>query len=371
MNCYIVSIKYSPGLFKEFTTMGRKMEERGFSVRYLISKEYKWMVEGGKYDIVYVSSSKNIREMLIECVCYFFGMRRKLKNAFKNYSPDYVCVYNPHPLNASLLKVAKRIKSDGIRAVYLHEPGKPKTASYGFKGNLFFRIVDYCQKKAVLMTTDIILPSPFAIERFKEYFPDYSQRTHYAPILLSDNRVEYNQKRKYFTMIGRFNFSKRLDKFIELINYSAGKQNYEFQIVTASNIDSYISEISPQARKKVHIVKHDRITDKQISIALSQSIAVFCIHSNVTQSGVVPIAFMNSTPVIAHANRGFTQFLTHKENGWIISEDLTTTNMIKAVQAVKNNFAKLSANARQSYIDIFSENNWSKHYSWISDRLNQ
>ena len=82
----------------------------------------------------------------------------------------------------------------------------------------------------------------------------------------------------------------------------------------------------------------------------------------------MPIAFMNSTPVIARASKGFTQFLTHKKNGWIIKEDFTTEDMLAAMQGVKDNFSELSANARQSYTEIFSENNWDKYYDWISKR---
>jgi glycosyltransferase involved in cell wall biosynthesis len=362
MNCYIVSIKYAPGLFKEFTTMGKKLEEQGFSVKYLISKEYEWMVENNGFDIIYISSSKNMFGILIETACYYFGMRRKLKNVFKESFPDFTCVYNPHPLNAALLKLAKRIKSDGIRTIYLHEPGKPKNASYGFKGNLFFRIVDFCQKKAVSMTTDVILPSPFAVQRFRQFFPDYSRRIHYAPILLSDSSVKTNQKRKYFTIIGRFNFSKQLDEFIELINYAAGRQNYEFQIVTASNIDSYISKLSHQARQKVHIVRQSRITDKQISTALSQSVAVFCIHSNVTQSGVVPVAFMNSTPVIARSSPGLTQFVKHNINGWVVNDNFSICDLLWAMNSVKENFDRLSKNSRNSYLELFDKKNWGKYY---------
>jgi glycosyltransferase involved in cell wall biosynthesis len=371
MNCYIASIKYAPGLFKEFTTMGKKLEEQGFSVKYLISKEYQWMVENDGFGVIYISSSKNMLGILLETVCYYFGMRRKLKNIFNGSLPDFICFYNPHPLNAALLKLSKKIKSDGIRAIYLHEPGKPRSASYGFIGNLFFRIVDFCQKRTVPMTTDIILPSPFAVQRFRQFFPDYSRKIHYAPILLSDNSIKSNQRRKYFTLIGRFNFSKRPDKFIEIINYSAERQNYEFQIVTASNIDSYISKICHRARQKVRLVRQNRITDKQISNALSQSKAVFCIHSNITQSGVIPVAFMNSAPVIAMSSPGLTQFVKHKFNGYVLQDGFSCDDAIKAMNFICDNFETLSGNAYRSYIDIFDEQNWDKYYSWIPKAMNK
>lgn len=45
-------------------------------------------------------------------------------------------------------------------------------------------------------------------------------------------------------------------------------------------------------------------------------------------------------------------------------------DVIKAMKFVRDNFAALSANALQSYVDCFSEQNWVKYYSWISRVLN-
>jgi len=85
----------------------------------------------------------------------------------------------------------------------------------------------------------------------------------------------------------------------------------------------------------------------------------------VTQSGVVPFAFMNSTPVIVRPDPGFTQFVRHKYNGWVLPDNFSCEDVIQAMNFIRNDFDNLSANARQTYLDLFAEKNWEKYYTWL------
>lgn len=368
--CYIVSCKYAPGLFKEFHLLGRNLLSRGYKVKYLLSESYKWMLENAELDKTYISSSKNLTEIAIETFFYPFMARRVCARLFKKEKPAFICFYNAHPLNPAIAKLAKHSCPDGVRTVFLHEPGKTDKSCYKKMGRLFFNIVELIQKLTIGYTTDVILPSPNAMQLFEIFFPGYKGRCHYAPILIPDTFGARSGKRKYFSMVGRFNFSKKLDSFIEAANYAARKNiDLEFQIVTSSNIDHSLDLLTPQARSKMHIINKKNISDQDISNALGESFAVLCLHKMVTQSGVVPVAFMNSTPVIALAEPGFTQFITHEKNGWIVPEDFSTKDILKAMHTIKDNFAEFSTSARQSYLDIFSQTNWSKHYNWVIDKL--
>jgi glycosyltransferase involved in cell wall biosynthesis len=370
--CYFVSLKYAPGLWKEFHLLGNKLREYGLPVKYLISKEYKWMTEGSDSDVICVSSSKNPKQILADTLRYPVGIGRLCARAFRSAPPAFICIYNPHPLNFAIFRLARRFAPGGVRAVYLHEPAKPAKKAYGLKGRFFFEIVELSQKLAHAQSTDVILPSPVAVELFRKYFPDYPGATHYAPLLIPDLSGRRTKKRRYFTMAGRFNFSKRLDAFIGAANYAAERgEDLQFQIVTASPIDEYVQQLTPKARSKMRIINPSKLSDAEISAAVAESFAVLCLHPMVTQSGVLTVAFMNSTPVIARSSPGFIQFIDHKSNGWILADNFSSPDLVEAMISVKNRFNILSANARQTYLDLFAAKNWSKSYAWLLELLKE
>jgi len=368
--CYIVSCKYAPGLFKEFHLLGRNLSSHGFRVKYLLSDGYKWMLENIEFDKTYISSSKNITEIAKEFLLYPFTLKHVCTRQFKKEKPAFICFYNAHPLNPAIAKLAKHTYPEGVRSVFLHEPGKSDKSCYNKKGRLFFKIVELIQKLTISYTTDVILPSPNAMELFKVFFPNYKGKSHFAPLLIPDNTDRKMRNRKYFSMVGRFNFSKKLDSFIEAANYAAQNNiDLDFQIVTSSCINESLNLLTDEARSKIRIINKDNISDQDISNALRESFAVVCLHRMVTQSGVTPVAFMNSTPVIALDEPGFSQFITHHKNGYLLPSEYTTGELVDAMKSVKDAYPTLSKEARSSYLKRFAENNWEKHYTWLLDKL--
>lgn len=369
--CYIVSCKYAPGLFKEFHLLGRNLSSHGYKVKYLLSDGYKWMLENIELDITYISSSKNIAEIAKEFFLYPFTKRQVCSRLFKEDNPAFICFYNAHPLNPAIAKLAKHTCPEGVRSIFLHEPGKSDKSCYKKTGRLLFNIVELIQKLTIGYTTDVILPSPNATDLFNIFFPDYKGTSHYAPLLVPDNTESKTKDRKYFSMVGRFNFSKKLDSFIEAANYATQNNiDLNFQIVTSSCIDESLKSLTLQARSRMRIINKRNISDQDISNALGESFAVLCLHKMVTQSGVTPVAFMNSTPVIALAEPGFVQFISHKENGWLLPSNYTVCQLVEAMKSVKDSYITLSENARSSYLQNFSEKNWEMHYSWLLNILN-
>lgn len=352
--------------------MGRKLKKHGIEVRYLLSKYYRWMHKEPLNETYFITKSSNWLTMLMDSIEFFLWRWIWLMFLFEKQRPDFLCIYNPHPVNFAVIKLAKLFSPNGVRAIYLHEPAAPYKKAYRFKARLFLAIVESCQKLALTNSSDVILPSPKAMELFEEYFPNYHGSKHYAPLLISDHLRKAERKRQYFSMIGRFNFFKRLDIFIDTINYVADKgEDFKFQIVTASDIEKYLHKLTSAGRSKTYIVRKKKLADEDIYNSLAGSIAVLSLQPVITQSGVVPVAFMQSTPVIALSDPGFTQFVRHRVNGWILPKDFSIEDIIEAMKSVRNNFETLSANARESYLEQFYEQNWDKHYSWLVKKMNK
>ncbi|HPS54274.1 MAG TPA: glycosyltransferase [Sedimentisphaerales bacterium] len=369
--CYIVSLKYAPGLWKEFTLLGENLRKHGFAVKYLLSKRYKNLKEDHS-DMIFVSDSQNVKAMLIDVLKYPIGSRRICAKAFREVPPVLVCCYNPHPLNFTVFKLAKQFAPKCIRLAHLHEPARPGKSRYGWKGRMFFEIVEYAQKLTLVNSTDVILHSPFALELFEQKYKNYSGRKHYSPLLIPDNRCKTKTNRRFFSMIGRFNFAKKPDMFIETINLAAQKgEDLEFQIVTASCIDNYLKKLTPEGRSKLHLIIKKNLSDEDISTAVSDSFAVISLQPLISQSGMMVVSFMNAAPIIARSIPGFAQFVKHQANGYLLEDNFSCQDLINAMKAVRKNFDAMSENARQSYLELFAEKNWDSYYSWLPEQLSK
>jgi glycosyltransferase involved in cell wall biosynthesis len=124
--------------------------------------------------------------------------------------------------------------------------------------------------------------------------------------------------------------------------------------------------IRPFVVRKVKIINKDTITNSEINEVIRESHAVFRLDKEVTQSGVLPLAYMNKTPIIARDIQGLTQHVKHKKNGYIVPLDCSVDDLVDAMEFIKDNFERMSENARKSYEEKWSGQNWDSYYSWLT-----
>lgn len=369
MQTFIVSLKYAPGLAKEFLLLGDHIESHGGEVSYVLSDGYKWLIREKKRTIHFVTTSKTTREMILDTLSFPFKALGELKRLFDDSPPEFLCLYNPHPLNYLVARVARQCYPSGIRTIYLHEPYKPDKSSFGRVGSLYFSLVEFLQTLSLKETTCMIVPSPHAQELFHLRYPTYHGPVYMAPILLSDRQLSVHQQRKYFSLVGTINRSRGLDMFIDLINYAAEKgETIRFKIMTRSHIGAELERLSQGGRALLDVVNKPQISDAEISETLSESFALFLPHKQLTQSGNVPVSFRVGTPIIARDLAGFSQHITHKENGFLLPLAPTLEQLLEAILYVREHFAFMSQNARHSFESVFSNKNWSLYYSWLLDQ---
>jgi glycosyltransferase involved in cell wall biosynthesis len=155
--------------------------------------------------------------------------------------------------------------------------------------------------------------------------------------------------------------------FLSLVNLvAARKGETSFKLVTRNDVTEDLLMLSDEGRTLLTLINKSRISDEEISDTVADSIALFLPHRQVTQSGNVPVAFRWGTPVIARDLPGFSQHVAHKETGYLVPREVTPSQLLTAVRYVKNNFFRLSQNARAFFEDTFSESNWEKYYGWLS-----
>jgi len=372
---YICSLKYSIGLTKEFFLMGSELQKSGWSVKYLLAQEYFCLLKEfpsiEKNQIHFITDSKNLKTLLIETI-FFLKFITKLKNILCFQKADFVCVYNPHPFNSTILKYSKKINSNVINSIYFHEPYKENKLRYGLLGGFFELVGEKISKFCLKYVTDLIFPSPYSKELYlKKYNKKYpSIKFHIAPLLLPTiENKSCNTQPTYLSLVGTINKDRSADEFFSFISYCSEHNltEYSFCIITKSNISKYLSPLSENEKSLLTVINKDKISDCEIEQVLTNSIATFLSHKSITQSGNVPVAFRSGTPIIARNLLGFSQHIFHKLNGYLVNEIITNEELLEAITYINANHEKLSNNAKESFESIFSEHNFSKYYSWLLD----
>lgn len=367
MKCvYIVSLKYAPGLKKEFVVFGENLRRSGCSVRYVLSRKYQ-NLEWNCQDMHFLTGSDSVAAVLADTVLVS-RIKKSTARLFQQWPPQFVLFYNPHPLNVYISKFTKHNFPNAKLAVYLHEPYKPDKKPYGKVKSAYFYVTELLQSICLEYTDYVILPSLLALRRFRKRHRAYRGQVHLAPILVPDRIPLSNKGRKYFSMVGGVNLATGHQQFARLVKHVATKEvGYPLLLVTSSDLPVYLKQISKKASSVLRLVNQRLITDREIDEAIGTSFAVLRLDEEITQSGVIPVAFMNGTPVIVRNLPGFAQHVKHKYNGYVVSQDCSTTALLEAMDFVKENFPELSANARRSYEETWAEWNWGQYYGWLLD----
>ena len=364
---YIVSLKFAPGLKKEFFALGENIRSNTMDLKYIIAEKYS-NIEGVYNGIEYISTADNISGLVMDTLKFINS--KKFMKIFSSSHPDFVLFYNPHPLNPFIARLIKRNFPEAITALYLHDPYKPDKSSYGFKKGIYIKLVEVIQKLTVRYMDYVVSPSEYSSYLYKKYYPEFNGKNYIAPLLIPDKWVNVNTERRFFSIIGGAHPATGHDTFIEIVNYAAEKDvDYEFALISSSNISKYIKNLTEKGRQKIKIVNKDIITDSEINEVIRESYAVFRLDKEVTQSGVIPVAYMNKTPIITRDIQGLTQHVNHTKNGYVIPFKCLPADALRAMEYVKTNFIELSMNARRSYEEVWAEWQFDKYYYWLVDIL--
>ena len=367
---FILSIKFAPGLFKEFYLFKSFFLKKNIKSVFFVSNGYKKIIEehnnlnkkNKAKNVHFIFSSKNVFEILKDFLFFPFINFWKIGKLIFKSKPSHLLIYNPHPLNPIIFLINKILNKNSKNILFLHEPDKPDKYLYGFRGFFYFLIVDIFQTLTVYLSEIVILPSPYAGKLFKRKYCYFRNKTYITNLLIPDKPI-FAKERKYFTIAGGMNKGKGISDFFRLVEFAAkNKLSFNFRIITSSNIDSYLKNLSIEARKIILVENPKFISEKEMSKVHAESKAYFLLHSTATQSGAISVAFMNGTPVIARNIEAFSQYITNKKNSVLVPKDFSSADLVKAMVFINDNFEQISNGARKTFLDKFSSKNFYSFY---------
>ena len=372
MRTFILSLKYSPGLFKEFILLYDKFIEYGSVPHLLISEHYKSSFESSPlnksdYSHSFLTKSRDFKGVIMEVLRFplvLFGIRSLLSTAEKSDSCLFF-FYNSHPLNVLIQSYLRLFFKNVKIATVLHEPYVPKDerSHFGTLRALYIVLILWVQNLSVKLSHHIITVSPNGGNLFLRYFDPYKEKLIQSSILFRNPSQDVGvTKKSSVCMVGTMNQNKGLVDFIKLINYviGRGKRELTFKIITSSNIETYVNQLNDGWEEYLEVISKPYITDKEIDEVIKESRIVCVLHTTASKSGVMPLAIKHNTPVLCRDISAFNQFLSQSD--MLLSRDFSSKEFFDKINVLLTDWDEYSGITQEIFSKYFSEDNFKEYY---------
>jgi glycosyltransferase involved in cell wall biosynthesis len=356
MTIYVGSLSYSPVFKSHCCAFGKACEEEGYSVKYLFSGEYEWMLPKRiKEKTKFIGRSINISSMMKDALS--FKNREKIGKIFSENQPTHVYMHNYHFLNHYIAKLSKR--HECVFIYHVHEPyTQNKKAHGGFHQYLLY-LFEYFQGKLLENTDIAIVSSNEAYRLFDLSYPNFSGRKMLIPLMFEDLGNSLDRKdREYITFVGPPVPAKNPEKFLDIVKCS-NKSNLGLRYLLISR--SKVKDSIYFKEKNLHVFFKVRISDEAFGDLIRRSIAVLTPYKRETQSAVIPVSYMYGTPVLSSNVGGLSEFVSHKKTGYLLDLDAEVEEWIEGISYIQKNFPRISMNCRQYFVENFSGKNWEQY----------
>lgn len=352
MKILIVSLRYSPVHYSLCHTLGEVLQEKGCIINYLFSRSQKWMIPLSELNRVsFLGSSKKLADLIWDSI-YLSCIRPKQISSFLNkIRPDLILFESSHPLNVFIARLASSFNPAIKTWMLLHEPKVRKKIEHGLIQSISILGHEWWTRRLLPNITGVIVPSDVAEEQMKAAYPSYKGYLIKVPLLFLDRNMSYPNRRRYFTFVGHAVRAKGIDIFFDLVRSAAEERlDLEFQIVSSSRIGAYLNRLPSATRSSLKIVNKELLLDKEIDEAIRESWAILAPYRRVTQSGVLPIAYMHGTPVISLQSQAMMESVVNGYTGWLISRDASFAEWCQAMNNILSDFQRFSNNCRSYFL---------------------
>jgi glycosyltransferase involved in cell wall biosynthesis len=106
-----------------------------------------------------------------------------------------------------------------------------------------------------------------------------------------------------------------------------------------------------------------QISDAELREGAAESLAVLALYKETTQSGLIPVALMQGTPLIGTDIEGITEWLKHGETGVIVPAEPTLEELEEAIDYVIAHFQEMTGHCRAASANFTI--NWDRQYWWL------
>ena len=370
--CYVASLKYSPVMWTHGRGFGEPIREAGHAVRYLLAADYNWLStdSGLDVDLLPVPDYSNPLAVLLRFLRS--GGTTRATEVFRKNPPGLLLFVNLNPLIDRILIRIARKANPAVRVVcYLHEPRTTEKLVYGWQRAVLLRVYEMFAYWIAKACDSVVLPSLHAEEVYKRFYGKLGRPHRVISLPFMDAQCTDVLERRYISLVGHIGnaYQKGIDLFLDMIEESLDRPGeYWFQLVTGEDPGRLLDSLSKEARGRLRVVYENPLGDEEISRAIRGSVAVVLLQRRVMQSGVLPVALMNGTPVIVSDLTGFTQYVEDGRTGRVVPVEPSLDQRFEAIEDIRRDLEPMSIECRRVYEQTFDSREVASSVSWLVGR---
>jgi len=363
MTVYVGSLKFSPVFKSLCCAFGKECEKQGYRVKYLFSQSYEWMLPSDiKEKTTFLGNTTDLFSMITDAMS--LRNRKKIRSIFSVDKPTHIYVHNYHILNHLVAKLSGKHGSRFIQ--HVHEPYTENKRAHGRINQYVIYLSEHFQGKLMENTDVAVVSSKLASKQFDRRYQDFSRKKLLIPLMFEDlgNSLNNSLDRKYVTFVGPPVPAKRPETFLEIVGLSKSLGlDLSFLLISHSKIRN------PRYYDKgnLEVFYKPRITDEEFGALIRRSLMVLTPYKRETQSSVIPVSYMYGTPVVSSDTGGLSEFVSHKNTGYLVEKDAKVEAWIEGMDFVRKNFSRMTMRCRDYFVENFSGENWRKY---LDDLLN-
>lgn len=362
-------MKYAPVMWNHARAFGQPLATAGQDVRYLLTESYQWMTGPNRGDIETIESPKTSNPLSSLARFLRRGGATQVRKAFTQSKPRLVIFVNFNQfVDRVVIREARRANPEVRIILLIHEPYTEDKRVYGRKRATLLYFYEKLTLGLARRADSLILPSRNAEETWQKHSGRLNRDTRMIPLPFVDESPSSEADRTHISFVGQIAHAhqKGLDLFLEMIECaSATHPNLRFRVVTGDDTQALLNQVSAEGRERLEVITGSPLSDEAIHEALRSSLVVTILQRRVMQSGTLPVAMMNGTPVLVTGLNGLTQFVEDGKNGRVTALNSTAEERLDILQEMVSDLSNMSRAARRYYEDTFDSRNVAIHIPWL------
>jgi glycosyltransferase involved in cell wall biosynthesis len=288
-----------------------------------------------EFDLYRLSHSRNHLLMAMDVFNLFLISR--IIFIYIKTKPNTCYFISAHPLNSTILTLFKLFtiffNPSAKFFSHIHDV-KPHAGSEGYAFIDLFQFLQIHQSDIITVYGESLkkmLSSRFNVEAGKILVtPHGVNRLRVS----KENKSPIQSSLKYITLTGRLDKYKGIDLFLDAAHYfKKENSNILFLLAGRGNLIEYQDRIS----SLTNIVVINRfLTNDEVDDVILKSFTVVLPYIDASQSGVIPIAYYNSCPVIVTNVGALPEVVVEGETGYIIEKG-DCLQLINRIQNIVDN----------------------------------
>ncbi|WP_147534483.1 glycosyltransferase family 4 protein [Bacillus marasmi] len=315
MRIVLITLTNAPGIIRYSINIANQFAKNGHNVSFVCSKYFESNIINENIDVIKTFDTKRPR---IEKSTFDYKKLLQVVNTIKKIDPEVVHFMSPHPLNIPLSFLLK--KYNNVMTVHDPEP---------HPGEKITKVHYYYNKIATRYLADkIVIHGKSHNNALKKMKVDKKAKYIKMGIEPANEVITVLPREKTVLFFGRIQPYKGLDLFIKsAILLEEKRKDIKFIIAGDGNIEEYSELLGRINNLEIH---NYLIPEQEIENLFKKSSIVVLPYTSASQSGIIPIAYYYSRPVIVTNVGALPEYVENYSTGLIV-ENVDEESVSKAI----------------------------------------